>query len=589
MAPAPDPHAERSAADSQQHRQTERQNASEDQRQEPERGPEDVAEAGEAEADPPEPAAPVISPAVSAPSVADKGLSSFLDTLDERARQWWSARRERRQQARDQSPSPGTAVSDQPGADAASEAGGELRVSTGALNLPQPPPRRRRVGGTAVTGPGSAAGQPAAAADAPVPPAPELPAVPAAADQVPTPTEAPESPDDSAAAQSGPQGASAEETVVLPAYRDDPPPRPVPSADPGTYSTPPTPPRVRRALDEQRRRDLIVQKARAIEDATTSYSAPQETYSGFADDEEDLYTYIPPYNLPSRDPDPEPGPTDLYRRIFVSIGALGALLSTVWMFGWFGGGEDAPAVLSGNGLSEAYSQGWYSGEYALLSPDHNVYWLWPLIAVGLIVHAAFQWHPTQESTPRQRRSGWLVGSASLLTLAATASLHYGLITLMALVSIAIAMLLLDAVRQFNLYTARSLVERRLTDGIVGLFFGFALVQAMSSVSVWLTAHGWHVPGVPALLWACIGLFVCVWVAAYYSMTERGRIAIALGLGWGMFWLIFPRLLAEVTSVWVAIGAAMGAFIVILATQSRRHRINHAERRAAMGRPLEDII
>lgn len=160
---------------------------------------------------------------------------------------------------------------------------------------------------------------------------------------------------------------------------------------------------------------------------------------------------------------------------------------------------------------------------------------------------------------------------------------------MALVSIAIAMLLLDAVRQFNLYTARSLVERRLTDGIVGLFFGFALVQAMSSVSVWLTAHGWHVPGVPALLWACIGLFVCVWVAAYYSMTERGRIAIALGLGWGMFWLIFPRLLAEVTSVWVAIGAAMGAFIVILATQSRRHRINHAERRAAMGRPLEDII
>lgn len=44
-----------------------------------------------------------------------------------------------------------------------------------------------------------------------------------------------------------------------------------------------------------------------------------------------------------------------------------------------------------------------------------------------------------------------------------------------------------------------------------------------------------------------------------------------------------------TSVWIAIGAAMGAFIVILCTQSRRYRINHAERRAAMGRPLEDII
>ncbi|WP_258933587.1 hypothetical protein [Nesterenkonia pannonica] len=35
---------------------------------------------------------------------------------------------------------------------------------------------------------------------------------------------------------------------------------------------------------------------------------------------------------------------------------------------------------------------------------------------------------------------------------------------------------------------------------------------------------------------------------------------------------------------MAVGAAISAFIVILATQSRRHRINHAERRAAMGLP-----
>ena len=272
----------------------------------------------------------------------------------------------------------------------------------------------------------------------------------------------------------------------------------------------------------------------------------------------------------------------------MSIGALAALVSTFWMFGWIGA-EESPAVLSGNGLDEHYSGGWFSGEFALLSPDHNFYWLWPLIAAGLVLHAGYQWSLTQEATPRQRRSGWLVGSASILSLVATASLHNGWFTLMVLVSVPIAVLLLDAVRQFNLHTARSSTERRLTDGIIGLFFGFALVHAMSSVSVWLTAHGWAVPGIPALLWAVIGLFICVWTAAFYAMTERGRITIALGLGWGMFWLIFPRLLTEVTSVWVAIGAAMGAFIVILATQSRRHRINHAERRAAMGRPLEDII
>lgn len=258
----------------------------------------------------------------------------------------------------------------------------------------------------------------------------------------------------------------------------------------------------------------------------------------------------------------------------------------MWMSGAFGTG---PSILGGGGLQDELSDGWFSGDLALLSPDHLYYWIWPITAAGLVAHAVFQWGNTQASTPRQRRSGWLVGTASLLMLPATAGLHQGWVSLTLVSSVPMALLLLDAVRQFNLHTARTPAERRLTDGTVGLFFGFALVHAMSAISVWLTHYSWGIPGVPAILWAAAGLFICVWIAAYYAMTERGRITIALGLGWGMFWLVFPRLLSEVTSVWVAIGAAMGAFVVILATQSRRHRINHAERRAAMGRPLEDII
>ena len=42
------------------------------------------------------------------------------------------------------------------------------------------------------------------------------------------------------------------------------------------------------------------------------------------------------------------------------------------------------------------------------------------------------------------------------------------------------------------------------------------------------------------------------------------------------------------SVWVAIVAAMGAFIVLLATENRRYRINHAEHRAALGHEPEDF-
>ncbi|GAA4839233.1 hypothetical protein GCM10023354_19680 [Garicola koreensis] len=526
----------------------------------------DSPEAPEAAA--PNETAPPNNPAPpdSAPPDSANSLSDFLDTLDARARTWWATRKERKaQKAAGSAPSP--APSDE-----------EEHPQTGPVGLPKPPPPEVRPEGQLFTG-----------------------AVPGVGAQTePEPSNSTPEPAERAAepAASDP---SADDTVVLPAYRDEPQPSNTAAASTAETDTaesntaesetassfPARPPRPRRALDEQRRRDVIAQKARAIEYETAAYYGQPARES--ADDEEDLYTYIPPYNLPSRDPDPEPTRLDLYRRIFVSIGALAAVISTAWLFGWLGADPEAVAILSGNGLHETYAEGWFSGEYALLSPDHNYYWLWPIIVVGLVAHAAFQWTGTQNSTPRQRRSGWLVGSASLLMLGVTAALYAGMLTWVLVTSLLIAMLLVDAVRQFNLHTSRSTAERRLNDGVIGLFFGFALVQAMSSVSVWLTARGWEIPGFPALLWAAAGLFICVWTAAFYSMTERGRITIALGLGWGMFWLIFPRLLTEVTSVWVAIGAAMGAFIVILCTQSRRHWINHAERRAAMGRPLEDII
>ncbi|RJN31944.1 hypothetical protein [Nesterenkonia natronophila] len=477
----------------------------------------------------------------------DKSLGGFFDTLDERAKNWWSTRKVRLARRKAEAAKAAeNAPEDQPTSSAqrssasvapsgtvarrARRSGGQLPTHTPQVSLPKPPPAEQR-------------------------PEPQL-------------------------------------------FTDA---IPVVSAHPAGESQEPPPPPARRELDEQRQRTVIAQKAAAIEKATGQESSGPYGGSGhigsqyrknsaqFADDEEDLYTYIPPYNLPSRSPDPEPTHWDLARRIFVSLGALTAVLSTLWMFGWLGYNEEDPAILGQGGLEESLAGGWFSGEHALLSPDYNWYWIWPVITVGLIIHACYQWTPAQHSTPRQQRSGWLVGIAAFLMLGVTTSLYAGLFTLTLLSSVVIAGVLTEAVRQFNLYTARTDSERQLTDDIVGLFYGFALIQVMSALSVWLTQQGWHIPGIPALLWAWIGLLLCVWTAAFYSMTERGRITIALALAWGLFWLIFPRILGEVTSVWVALGAAMGAFIVILATQSRRYRINHAERRAAMGRPLEDII
>jgi hypothetical protein len=523
-------------------------------------------------AEPPAPAG--TAPQVRVPSGPDKSLGGFFDTLDERAKNWWSTRKVRQARRKAEAAKAAeTAAEDQPNsasrlgsasasvppagtvARRARRSGGQLPTPTPQVSLPKPPPADQRP-------------EPQLFTDA----IPVVSSQPAGAAKEPPPP--------------GSAATSSEETTILPAYRQDP-------------GAPPPP--AHRELDEQRQRTVIAQKAAAIEKATGQDSPRPYGGSGhigsqyrrdsaqFADDEEDLYTYIPPYNLPSRTPDPEPTHWDLVRRIFVSLAALTAVLSTLWMFGWSNFSEENSAILGQGGLDETLAGGWFSGEQALLSPDFNWYWIWPVITVGLIIHACYQWTPAQHSTPRQQRSGWLVGTAALLMLGVTASLYAGMFTLTLLSSAVIAGVLTEAVRQFNLYTARTDTERQLTDDIVGLFYGFALIQVMSALSVWLTQQGWHIPGIPALLWAGVGLLLCVWTAAFYSMTERGRITIALALAWGLFWLIFPRILGEVTSVWIALGAAMGAFIVLLATQSRRYRINHAERRAAMGRPLEDII
>ena len=523
------------------------------------------------------PARTGIAPIVNAPSGPDEGLNGFLDSVDQWAKDWWAMYRIRRARqkvlaARAAEEQPAEPASDDaeapaPTAPAQSAPGGHRARHTSSTPRPQSRP-----------GDSSRVGLPKP------PPAEQRPADQLFTGSIPTVAENSESP----AADAPPAVDESDQTTVLPAYRGDEPAAPAASDQ-------------RPELDEQRRRTVITQKATAIEKATSESTPAPYGGSGHigagstqyfyepADDEEDLYTYIPPYSLPSRDADPEPTRWDLARRMFVSLGALAAAVSTVWMFGWFSPGPENPAILTQNGLQEAYADGWFSGELALLSPDHNWYWIWPLITLVLVVHAIYQWTASQRSTPRQQRTGWLVGTATCLMLVLTAALHGGLFTLAAISAAAIAVVLTQAVRQFNLYTARSETERRLTDDVIGLFFGFGLIQAMSTLSVWLTQQGWNVPGIPAAFWALAGLLLFIWTAAFYSMTERGRITIALGLAWGLFWLVFPRILGEVTSVWVALGAALGAFIVILCTQSRRYRINHAERRAAMGRPLEDII
>ncbi|WP_431862101.1 hypothetical protein [Micrococcus terreus] len=334
--------------------------------------------------------------------------------------------------------------------------------------------------------------------------------------------------------------------------------------------------RARESLPEWRRRDRIVEKAQAIETATLRHTQPAPVAAPVA--ESAPRAYIPPYNLPSTEPDPEPTSRDLLRRTVVTLTWAGFVVAGMWSLGMLG---ERPML-------HQLADGRYGSDVSMLSMASWHLAIWPLLWLYLGVHVVHQWLPSQASADRQRTTGWRLSAAMAgvgLWLLLT---RLGLAWFDVFVWLAIGYLLVDAVHQLNLYTARTQTERVITDGAIGLFAGWSIVYTATVISTWLQRAGVDILWIPGSLWAVLTLVVVIWGTAMLTMTERGRITIALGLAWGLAAILGTRLIGPMQSVWVAIVAAMGAFIILLATENRRYRINHAEHRAALGHEVEDF-
>lgn len=335
--------------------------------------------------------------------------------------------------------------------------------------------------------------------------------------------------------------------------------------------------RARESLPEWRRLDRIVEKAQAIEAATQRHR-PALDVADVPSVEEPPRAYIPPYNLPSTDPDPEPNRTDLARRIVVTLTWAAFVFAGLWSLGMVG---ERPML-------HQLAEGRYSSDVSMLSMASWHLAIWPILWLALGVHVVHQWMPSQTSAERQRATGWRLSAAMAGVTLWLVLTRLGLAWFDVFVWLAIGYLLVDTVHQLNLYTARTRAERVITDGMIGLFTGWSIIFTATVISIWLQRAGVDVLWIPGSLWAVATLVVVIWGTAMLTMTERGRMTIALGLAWGLAAILGPRLISPMQSVWVAIVAAMGAFIVLLATENRRYRINHAEHRAALGHEPEDF-
>ncbi|WP_372699855.1 hypothetical protein [Arthrobacter sp. JSM 101049] len=292
----------------------------------------------------------------------------------------------------------------------------------------------------------------------------------------------------------------------------------------------------------------------------------------WVDDEGPIY--VPPYNLPSRDPDPEETRQDLIRRVVVSATAVVSLILGFLGLGWFGGATAHSAADSP-----------FRPRHALLAPGIDSFMIWGVLFIWIVLYAIYQWHPSQRSSYRQREIGYLTAGAGLLGALWLVCARASLVFVPVVLSLALAAVLVYAVRRMNQRTARSTLERVFVDGPAALYMGWALVLVPATLSIALTEAGVRLL-LPASWWGVLAVVGCTWAATTLSMSERGRIVLALGYAWGLFWIMLDRLIGPLFSTPVALICGLCAFIVLLATENRRYQIGHAERRAARGQRTE---
>lgn len=185
----------------------------------------------------------------------------------------------------------------------------------------------------------------------------------------------------------------------------------------------------------------------------------------------------------------------------------------------------------GGATAHSGSESRFDPDFSLLSMGVDSFALWGVVFLGLGAYAVYQWHPTQRSSLRQRSLGYVAASSALLGALWLLAARGGLVATSMWIAAATTAVLVYGLRLLNLRTARSRTERMLVDAPIGLYLGWMLVVGPMNVAVWLTSRGIDLI-LPAGTQGVVALVGATWAAVSFSMSERGRIVVAMGFGLG---------------------------------------------------------
>ncbi|WP_152275047.1 hypothetical protein [Arthrobacter koreensis] len=206
-------------------------------------------------------------------------------------------------------------------------------------------------------------------------------------------------------------------------------------------------------------------------------------------------------------------------------------------------------------------------------------WLaWIPVLTGAAAYAALQWIPSQRSNPRRVWNGpisagsavvaaiwlWAVQSGNPAGAFWSAALGTGIG--------------LAAIHISNTWPVESRTEKATVDLPAKVLLGASTIALLTGLGSWLTALETDIASWGPVAWALIALVATVIGITTVSMTDRGHLAAALTAVVGLSGIGFTRLLSEQNSIPVAAGAFVGAFLILVSAGSRRHQVDHAQRR-----------
>ena len=266
---------------------------------------------------------------------------------------------------------------------------------------------------------------------------------------------------------------------------------------------------------------------------------------------------------------------DLVRRILVTLIVPGALAATAYAAGVFGG----PGIWDARILAQ---------DLTLVSPNQYSLYIWALIGLGMIGYVVHQWLPRQAHSPRHHGLGWIVMAALLLNLALALLIQAELHVEALVVHGTLLVLLMASLRWLNRSSAATSLEGALVDVPLGLFLGWTGFTALSHTAAVLSLTGFSWLSDDGFMWALVGLGVVVVIGSVVCSMDRGRIAVALALVWGLGWIIVERVLGQPQSLLIAGATSLAAFLLLITSGSRRHHVDHSYRRALRRRQTANL-